>query len=101
MAQEDRAVLPTLDAALGAWCLLPDWMRREHADIRAKIVAVRKALQKAATGDPDLVRTLADEVARLDALLTIHLTREDQWLYPIAKLVLSKEQWSVIDRGIA
>src|SRR5678809_1491705 len=56
MAKEDRAVLPTLDAALGAWCLLPDWMRREHGDIRAKVVAVRQALNKAASGDPDQVR---------------------------------------------
>jgi hemerythrin-like domain-containing protein len=101
MGREDRGILPVLEAAVGGWCLLPGWMRREHTEIRSKIRDVRAALSKAGPRDPDRVRDLAGEVARLDALLTIHFHREDQWLYPIAKLVLRPEQWTAINQAVA
>ncbi len=100
MAMEDRGVLPTLEAAMGAWCALPAWMRREHGEIRSMIRRVRNTLDRA-DGDRDRARALADEVGRLDALLTIHVHREDHLLFPIAKLVLDPEQWTAIDRAIA
>lgn len=101
MSREDVAVLPVLDLALGAWCQLPAWMRREHGEIRAKIREVRQALERVSKDDPERLRALADQVERLDVLLTIHFQREDQLLYPIAKLALRPEQWSVIEQAIA
>jgi len=101
MSREDAAVLPVIDLAVGAWCQLPAWMRREHGEIRAKIREVRQALDRVTRNEPELLRALSDQVERLDVLLTIHFQREDQLLYPIAKLVLRPEQWSVIEQAIA
>jgi len=101
MAREDRGMLPTLDAVFGEWCALPAWMRREHVEIRAKLRDVRKAFDRAGGVEADRLEPLVSEVERLAALLTIHFHREDAWLYPIARQVLSAEQWAVIEKAAA
>lgn len=101
MAREDRGMLPTLEAVFGEWCALPEWMRREHVEIRAKLRDVRRAYDRAGRMGVDRMEPLVSEVERLAALLTIHFHREDAWLYPIARQVLSAEQWAVIERAAA
>ncbi len=100
MAREDAAVIPVLETVVGQWCALPAWMRRDHDDLRAAIrdarAAVRTARRDPGAAAPDLRR----QADRLRSLLAIHFHREDQWLMPVARAMLTQEQWDEIDRQL-
>ncbi len=100
MAREDAALIPVLDAAMGQWCALPAWMRRDHADLRAAIRAVADALRAGQVHPESGAGAVRREADRLRSLLAIHMHREDEWLMPVARAVLSQQQWDEVARQL-
>jgi hemerythrin-like domain-containing protein len=100
MNREDRHALPLLEAAIGQWCRLPEWMAREHRDLRAKIADLRAAFTRWRPGDAAGADRLADQATRLGALLAIHVNREERLLLPVARAALTGEQWDALGRAM-
>lgn len=100
MAKEDAALIPVLETAMGQWCSLPAWMKRDHDDLRAAIRAAAAALRAAERAPDGGTADVRREADRLRSLLMIHLHREDEWLMPVARAVLSQAQWDEIARQL-
>lgn len=66
-------------------------MLAEHDQGRAHVKAMDEAIEAAAAGDSDAVKTFAINAAAFDELLKSHIVKEDFILYPMADDTFSEE----------
>lgn len=66
-------------------------MLTEHDEGRKHVRGMAQAVQKAATGDAQALSQFAENARDFIALLTAHINKEDQVLFPMAGQVIASE----------
>ena len=84
-----------------ASCDLVGRLRDEHADLGDKGLAVREALLACLEADRLVERDLAGMLRDYVAIQGAHMDLEEQSVFPKARLVLTSEDWSGIDKLLA
>jgi iron-sulfur cluster repair protein YtfE (RIC family) len=78
MAAEDEVLYPTIDRLVGADAT--DTMRLDHEEIRRRTTRLEEALREDTTVQDAALRS---ELYGLDAIIRLHLMKEEQLYYPI------------------